>query len=116
MLDLRPKRGKPQTDLRRRYRAVDSRAPDLVSLLLSKGIDVNVRSCKGETPLFRAARHHDVPMVRILLDAGADPAVRDDLGETALDIMLTLPLVPNDDSERRGREETIKLLSRPITH
>lgn len=52
--------------------------------LLNHGADPNIRSSEcQETPLFPAARHGNVWMVKMLLDHGADPNIRNKDGLTA---------------------------------
>ena len=48
----------------------------LAGLLLSKGLDVNVQDYQGRTPLFDAANHHQLHMVKFFLDRGADPTTQ----------------------------------------
>ena len=57
---------------------------EIVKLLLSQGIDVNLRSGHtGESPLIYAVIVGDVEMVRLLMARGADPKLSDNLGRTA---------------------------------
>lgn len=64
--------------------AVMSGEPNVVTVLLDHGADVNARTLSGETPLHRAARAGDVEIVEILLARGADVNAKDDDGETPL--------------------------------
>lgn len=52
--------------------AVQGNALDVVTLLLSKGANVNAATTKGETPTHIAARHEFVDILRTLVDAGAN--------------------------------------------
>lgn len=54
-----------------------------VERLLASGVDVNIRSTEGYTPLMIAADQNDAAMVRFLLARGADPGLRSGLGRTA---------------------------------
>ena len=58
----------------------------LVSVLLSRGADIESRTSSRETPLIVAVRDNNLEMVRILLDKGADVAATTDYGRTALQI------------------------------
>ena len=49
---------------------------ELVGLLLSKGLDVNVQDYEGRTPLFDAVSDRQLHMVKFLLDRGADPTIQ----------------------------------------
>lgn len=59
---------------------------DVVSFLLSAGIDINTANREGETILMQAARTGTLPIVEQLVQAGADAAARNAAGETAADI------------------------------
>nr|CAD1841714.1 unnamed protein product [Ananas comosus var. bracteatus] len=48
------------------------------------GLDVNVTSYKGDTPLFHAALENHLAVVEYLLDHGADPSIPDERGYTVL--------------------------------
>ncbi len=74
--------------------------PDLIARLLARGANPNPRLKtpilervhnnpdgtlgEGATPLMRAARKGDLPLMRALLDGGADPAARTARGATSL--------------------------------
>ena len=57
----------------------------LVSALLARGADVNVRALDGKTPLTIAVVNGDARMVKLLLARGADVRLKDRDGRTALD-------------------------------
>jgi ankyrin repeat protein len=57
---------------------------ELVELLLSKGIDINMQDASGQTPLMYAL-YHRPPLVPFLLAKGADVTIADKRGRTALD-------------------------------
>ena len=46
-------------------------AVQFAQLLLKRGALVDVRSAQGVTPLFAAAAHGDLALVKILVEAGA---------------------------------------------
>ena len=74
--------------------------PDLIARLLARGADPNARLKtpllervhnnpdatlgEGATPLMRAARKGDLPLMRAVLDGGADPGARSARGATPL--------------------------------
>ena len=60
--------------------------PEVVSLLLENGADVNLTANKGVTPLMMAAYKGDVEMVKLLLQAQADTTLVDANGDTALSL------------------------------
>ena len=57
-----------------------------VSNLLDKGIDVNVKNPKGETPLIVAIMYRRLPVVKVLLERGANINVTSDEGMTVLSL------------------------------
>jgi cytohesin len=57
---------------------------DVTGLLLAKGLDVNARNNKGETPLHVAMRFAQKNVVEVLLAKGADVNARDREGKTPL--------------------------------
>lgn len=60
--------------------------PDVISILLKAGSDVNVRNNEGKTALMSAALYNQHPeAITMLLAAGADAKVRDNAGKTAFD-------------------------------
>lgn len=78
------------------HQAAMSGDTEMVDLLLSHGVDVNLRSGHdGESPLNYAACNGNVAMVAFLLARGADMNMRDDTGRTPLQIVL-------DNSKSRG--------------
>jgi ankyrin repeat protein len=56
---------------------------EIIRLLIDYGANVNARNWLGETPLYLAARHRRIDLVRLLLSAGADPHVASREGFTA---------------------------------
>ncbi len=56
--------------------------------LLKTGVNVNVKTSDGLTPLMAACKKGYSDLVKVLLDNGADPNARDKQGETALSIAL----------------------------
>ncbi len=80
--------------------AVVSQDPELIKLLISKGIDVNERYEYRSTPLIEAVENNNTEAVKILLAAGADPNLkRELLNDTALKVAI-----------RRGNKGIIQLL------
>ncbi|KAK1948705.1 ankyrin repeat protein [Colletotrichum sublineola] len=59
---------------------------DLATLLIQKGLDVDVKDGHGRTALHIAAKLGDLGVVDALLDEGASPALPDGAGRMALDI------------------------------
>ena len=70
---------------RQLFNAVRSGEAQLVSSLLSQGMDVNLRGPRGATPLHIAARFGQMAMVDLLLEHGADATARDDSGKSPFD-------------------------------
>jgi ankyrin repeat protein len=69
------------------YAAAGSAAkvsPEILSLLIDAGADVNGRSWKGKTALMEAAYAGSMKSFQALMAAGADIALKDDDGFTAL--------------------------------
>ena len=64
------------------------RSGKITDLLLSRGLDINVQTYKGRTPLFEAVSDHNLPMVKYLLDRGADPTIK---GVAQFPYMKTIP-------------------------
>ncbi len=58
----------------------------MLSLLLTKGLDVNLQDEGGFSLLHWAAMHGEQAMVRFLLEAGADTALRTSEGDTPIDL------------------------------
>ena len=60
--------------------------PDVFSLLVERGYDINATTPHGQTPLMKAALYTTNPHVIIrLLALGADPRAADETGMTAVD-------------------------------
>ncbi|MBU6399170.1 MAG: ankyrin repeat domain-containing protein [Verrucomicrobia bacterium] len=58
--------------------------PNLATLLLARGADVNARANDGSTPLLDALHSPQPTLVKLLLEHGANINARDDQGRTAL--------------------------------
>ena len=58
---------------------------DVMELLLSRGIDVNMPDRNGYTPIFAAISAHSVANVKYLLDKGIDTAIHSPKGRTVLE-------------------------------
>lgn len=60
---------------------------DLVGEVLAvEGLRLDVRDCRGRTPLHVAAMCGEVGAIELLLQAGADADARDDAGDTPADL------------------------------
>ena len=57
---------------------------EVTELLLSNGVDVNIRAARGETPLWVAAGYGRTQVVEYLLKNGADPNIANNAGETPI--------------------------------
>ncbi|MEC9476508.1 MAG: ankyrin repeat domain-containing protein [Planctomycetota bacterium] len=63
-----------------------SSTPEIVSLLLEKGAEIEAKDNDGWTPLMSAAGFSKTPeIVTLLLDAGADALAKDKAGKKAID-------------------------------
>jgi len=62
----------------------------IATLLISKGININVRDGRGDTPLHEATRYRKVNVVRLLLSKGANVNVKNMNRETPLSIALRI--------------------------
>jgi TonB family protein len=80
-------------------RAAAEGAVDAVRTLLAQGVNVNVRTSGGQTPLMLALIGGHEQVVQLLRAAGADPRLRDSRGLTAFDW-----------AERRGFRELANIL------
>jgi hypothetical protein len=60
------------------HKAVISGLPEVVQILLANGLDLNVRTYKGLSPLSIAVVKKDLNMVNLLISHGADPNLRDE--------------------------------------
>ena len=56
----------------------------LITFLLNKNIDLDVKSISGATALHEAVRNGNISVISMLLDRGADPNARDAKGNTPL--------------------------------
>jgi len=65
--------------------AAFSKSPEIVTLLLEKGAEIEARDERGMTPLMHAARSSKTPeIVTLLLGKGADPLAKDREGKKAI--------------------------------
>lgn len=62
-------------------RCPDAQVAETLRLLISTGVDINVKGCNGRTPLHLAS---DALRTKLLLAAGADDTLANDDGETPL--------------------------------
>ena len=80
--------------------------PEMVRLLVGRGLDVNTRGKRKETPLHEASRIGNSDTVRILLDLRADMSLKDSHDRTALVVAW-----------QHGNAEIVRLLQQtPGTH
>lgn len=70
------------------FNAVAKGQMSVAQSLLKTGVNVNVRTVDGTTPLMAAARKGYSDLAKVLLDNGADVTARDSKGNTALSIAL----------------------------
>jgi ankyrin repeat protein len=70
------------------HAAAAGKHPEIVSLLIAAGADVNATQAGGFTPLHAAAQNGDVDMAKELLANGANSNVRADNGQLPLDLAL----------------------------
>jgi ankyrin repeat protein len=73
---------------------------DFIKALLDKGAKVDVRDNDGDTPLIYAVRQENLIKVKLLLAKGADPNVKNNRGETAFSI-----------AKERATQELIQILT-----
>ena len=74
------------------YAATFSKNPEILSLLIKAGADVNAKDACGNTPLHGAASYNENPeILTILLNAGADVNAKNDGGTTPLDWATSPP-------------------------
>jgi len=62
--------------------------PDSIKVLLENGMDVNIATQKGITPLIFATQQENADLVRFFLRKGADPKLKDTFGRTALNYAI----------------------------
>jgi hypothetical protein len=67
-------------------RSTRPNTPNVIRLLLDRGVDVNPRASDGSTPLHFAVQFGFVEVVRVLLERGADVQAKDREGKTPLRI------------------------------
>ena len=83
------------------HEAVDADQPDIVQLLLLRGVNPDVRARGGLTSLHIAVSKCQVGCVRALIENGADITIRDDLGQDA---------IAKAELRSKKREAVLKLL------
>lgn len=71
------------------FNAVAKGQMSVAQSLLKTGVNVNVRTVDGTTPLMAAAKKGYSDLAKILMDNGADVHARDSKGNTALSIALS---------------------------
>lgn len=97
----------PTTGMNMLFVAVyNNKTPEILKMLIAKGVDVKAKDKKGKTVLMAAADSGMVDMAKILIDSGADLNAKDQAGYTALMLACLL-----DDKETAdGRLDVVKLL------
>ena len=75
-------------------------SPEALKILLSEGLDVNMKDSIGWTALHYIAYYwkeyfNFYGMVKTLLDAGADPTVKNNAGEGVLDMLFKCGCIPD---------------------
>ena len=70
---------------------------EIVSLLLDRGVDVNMMNNYGDTAIVLASSEGHTEIVSLLLDRGADINIRDNGGETVLDRAANDDYLPDAD-------------------
>jgi ankyrin repeat protein len=67
--------------------ASDNESPEVITVLLDAGANVNARNDSGGTPLHMAAKYNENPeVIIVLLDAGADGTAVNEDGLTPFDL------------------------------
>ena len=116
------------------YQAIKDDDIERVKLLLSQGVDINIRDNYGETPLFKAAQNGKTKIVKLLLDKGANPELSDGHNTPLLaaieyfrfsniDVISELANVATTENlkralevaKKRNNEKVIDLLTKGIT-
>lgn len=82
-----------------------------VKLLVSRGLDVNVRNSRGETILHTACACGDVPTVEWLLRNKADLTVRSKDGSTPM-MAAAAGIRPGEDEANARRQAVIRVLEK----
>jgi len=82
------------------HKAAEKGHPEVIKILLTHGVNVDIPDRFGNTPLIFAIKYQQPEAVKLLLDAGANLELKDEDGETA-------PTLAN----RLGNEEIKKLIS-----
>lgn len=102
-------RGTKETEDKTLILAAAERYPEIVSLLLEHGADVDAINNGGRTPLMESALWGRLRTVKVLLKANANPSLRDRQGCSAVD--LAQP-APKNQQERYFRSEAAAELDR----
>lgn len=92
-------------------RLIDHGSQDFLMRLLLEGVNPNIRSERGMTPLFIACRQGNMELIRFLLRCGADANSQDVDGCNALQFTLTLIPFNEDDRKRDNDAEIVRILA-----
>ena len=88
MPSARPVRGPatPEDPQQRVYEEEEmgARRMNTIAHLISRGAELDVTDCSGDTPLIAAAQNHNVPALRALIGSGVNIHQRNTVGRTAL--------------------------------
>ncbi|XP_066906616.1 ankyrin repeat and SOCS box protein 2 isoform X2 [Halyomorpha halys] len=79
--------------------AAESKTPQLVTLLLESGANVNIADANGATPLLRAVNNNDIITAKFLIEKKAD-----------VNAITKLGYIPLHKAVRNGNHEMVKLL------
>ncbi|XP_060083841.1 protein phosphatase 1 regulatory subunit 12B-like [Ylistrum balloti] len=63
-----------------------ARASSIIKILVEKGMKVNTKGDRGNTPLHCASSDYDAELIKTLLSLGADPTIRNKDGKTPRDL------------------------------
>lgn len=61
-------------------------SPDVTTLLLEQGADVNLKDKNGCTALIYATMHSSLDVVKLMIEKGADVNAKNKAGKSALDV------------------------------
>ncbi|TID13882.1 hypothetical protein CANINC_004830 [Pichia inconspicua] len=73
--------------------------PDIASLLIAFGADINYKDKSGFTPLMHAVGNNHIEMVKLLLSNQVDLSLKDNKGRTALALLESKGLTNTDEYE-----------------
>ncbi|KAK0642194.1 ankyrin repeat-containing domain protein, partial [Cercophora newfieldiana] len=71
----------------------------VAALLIARGVDINFRDARGQTPLLLACEKGQIAIAEMLISHGADSSAKDSQGQTALAL-----------AQKAGNSSVVKLL------